>query len=79
MPDPDVLDRAAVLGRVLFSQDADFLRETTRRLTAGIPFVGVIYAHQLHVPIGVYIRDLELIAKASDLDDLRDQITHLPL
>ena len=78
LPDPDLLDRAA-LGRVLFSQDADLLREATHRLTYGIPFSGVLYAHQLHVPVGVCVRDLELIAKTSDLDDLRDQVTHLPL
>jgi hypothetical protein len=74
-----LLDRAAALGRVLFTQDADLLREATRRLTEGIPFSGVIYAHQLGVPIGVCVRDLELIAKASDPDDLRDQVTHLLL
>ena len=79
IPDPDLLDRAGVLGRVLFSQDADLLRESRRRLTEGIPFCGVIYAHQLYVSIGECVRDLELIAEASDPDDLRDQVTHLPL
>jgi hypothetical protein len=79
IPDSDLLDRAGALGRVLFSQDADLLREATRRLTEGIPFCGVIYAHMLYVPIGVCVRDLEMIAKATDPDDLRDQVTHLPL
>jgi len=49
LPDPDLLDRASALGRVLFSRDADLLREATRRLAGGIPFLGVIYAHQLRV------------------------------
>ncbi len=30
-PDPDVLDRATMLGRVTFSRDDDFLREATRQ------------------------------------------------
>jgi len=79
LPDSDLLDRASALGRVLFSQDADLLREGTRRQTEGIPFSGVIYAHMIWVPIGVCVRDLELIAKASDPNDLRDQVTHVPL
>ena len=79
IPDPDLLDRAGEIGRVIFTQDADLLREATHRLNEGIPFCGVIYAHQLYVPIGVCVRDLEMIAKATDPDDLRDQVTHLPL
>jgi len=41
---------------VLFSQDNDLLAEGTRRQAAGIPFGGVIYAHQLRVSIGTCIR-----------------------
>ncbi len=58
LPDPDVLDRATALGRVLFSQDEDLLVEATRRQATGIPFGGVVYAHQLHVTIGICIRDI---------------------
>jgi hypothetical protein len=36
-------------------------------------------AHQPSVSIGVCVRDLEMIAKATDPEDLRNQITHLPL
>ena len=52
LPDPELLDRAGVLERILFTLDDDFLRETTLRLEQGIPFQGVIYAHQLRVSIG---------------------------
>ena len=31
MDDPDLLDRAGELGRVIFTQDQDFLREAHRR------------------------------------------------
>jgi hypothetical protein len=79
LQDPDLLDRATARGRVLFSQDKDLLVEATRRQTEGVPFSGVIYAHQLQVSIGGCIRDLELIATAADPADLRNQVIFLPL
>lgn len=53
--------------------------EAARRQTEGIAFSGVIYGHQLHAPIGVFIRDLELIAAAAEPDDVRGQVVFLPL
>jgi predicted nuclease of predicted toxin-antitoxin system len=38
MADPDLLDRATSLGRVLFTQDDDLLVEATRRQRVGIAF-----------------------------------------
>ena len=40
--DPELLDRATELGRVIFTRDDDFLIEAQRRQQAGIPFSGVI-------------------------------------
>ena len=60
--DPALLDRAAELRRVLFSQDEDLLAEAARRQRDDIPFAGVVYAHQLRVTIGQCVNDLELIA-----------------
>lgn len=77
--DPAVLDRAAALGRVLFSQDEDLLAEAKKRQTEGLHFPGVIFAHQLHVTIGDCVRDLELIAVAANPDDLSDRVEFLPL
>ena len=48
--DPELLDRATALQRVLFTQDDDLLIEAVRRQRQNIPFSGVIYAHQLHAP-----------------------------
>lgn len=79
LPDPDLLDRATALGRVLFTHDEDLLVEAQRRQAASIPFAGVIYVYQMHLPIGVCIENLELIAKASDPSDLADRVTYLPL
>ena len=52
LPDPDLLDRAMELRRVLFSQDEDLLAEATRRQRGGQHFGGVIYAHQLGITFG---------------------------
>ncbi|MBE2264052.1 MAG: DUF5615 family PIN-like protein [Burkholderiaceae bacterium] len=77
-PDPILIDRAAELGRVLFSQDDDMLVEATRRQRAGVPFAGVVYAHQLQTTIGACVRDLELIARVADPVDMADHVEYLP-
>lgn len=77
--DPELLDRASALGRVLFSHDDDLLAEATRRQGVGLPFSGVVYAHQLHVSIGTCVHDLEIIALTGELDDLLGQVLFLPL
>lgn len=50
--DPDLLDRATSLERVLFTQDDDLLVEAKRRQQHGHFFFGVIYAQQGVVAIG---------------------------
>lgn len=78
-PDPELLDRAAVLGRVMVTQDKHFLIEAVSRQRLGKRFSGVIYGQQLRVTIGSCVHDLELLAKASEPDELADRIVHLPL
>lgn len=79
LPDPQLLDRPQTLGRVLFTQDEDLPAEVVRRQRAGESFAGVVYAHQLRVNIGRCIADLELIAKATDLEDWLTRLEYLPL
>ncbi len=79
MDDPELLDRASELGRVLFTQDDDLLAEAARRQRQGVQFHGVIFAHPLHVPVGICIHDLEIIAKASEPEDLINQVLFLPI
>jgi predicted nuclease of predicted toxin-antitoxin system len=79
LDDSELLDRASELERVLFTQDDDLLAEATRRQRGGIPFRGVIYAHQLRVPIGICVRDLEIIAMAAEPEDLTNRVEFLPL
>ncbi|HXJ56126.1 MAG TPA: DUF5615 family PIN-like protein [Verrucomicrobiae bacterium] len=42
--DPELLDRAAALGRMLFSQDEDLIAEAVHRQRNGKPFATVVYA-----------------------------------
>ena len=79
MDDSELLDRAGELERGLFTQDDDLLAEATKRQREGIPFPGVIYAHQLRVPIGTCVHDLEIIAKAGEPEDLTNRVQFLPL
>jgi hypothetical protein len=79
LPDAALLDRADELGRVLFTQDKDFLIETARRLQQGIAFVGVIYGHQRRVTLGKCVRDLELLCAAGEPADFADRVIYLPL
>jgi hypothetical protein len=79
MSDPDLLNRAGKLGRVLFTRDQDLLAEAVRRLRAGGIFTTVVYAHQLEVSIGQCILDLELIAKAMTSEEAWRQLVFLPL
>jgi hypothetical protein len=79
MADPELLDRARALGRVIFTQDQDFLREAQRRQEAGEAFAGVVYGHQLHLTVGQTIADLELIAKVYDPEDMAGNVEYLPL
>jgi hypothetical protein len=79
LSDPELLDRATTLGRVLFTQDKDFLSETYRRQETGETFGGVIYVHQLHITIGQSVAELELIAKVCAPADFINHIEYLPL
>ena len=79
LDDADLLDRAGELGRVLFTQDDDLLAVAARRQRTDVPFHGVIYAHQLRISTGSCIRDLEIIAKAGEPEDMMSRVEFLPL
>lgn len=66
LPDDQLLLRVTQLNRVLFTQDIRFrvLAETWQ--VEGKQFSGLIFGHQLGGTIGQFVRDLELIAKASE-------------
>lgn len=47
--------------------------EATQRQRQGQTFSGVMYAHQLRVPIGDCVRDLEIIVQAGEPEDMVGQ------
>jgi hypothetical protein len=63
---------AAAQGRVLFTQDTDFLRLAA----SGTPHAGVVYAPQ-HTPIGDIIRGLNLIYQILEVEDIVSKIEYL--
>jgi hypothetical protein len=77
--DSELLDRAGYLKRTVFSHDDDLLVEATKRQRAGQIFYGVIYAHHLKVSIGTCIKDIEILSKFGDLEEIKNQVIFLPL
>jgi len=77
--DPELLDRAGALERIVFTRDSDFLAEAVRRQRTGLAFATVVYAHQQHVSIGQRVLDIELVARASRSEEASGQIVYLPL
>lgn len=76
--DEALLERAALLGRVLFTQDIRFkaLAENWQRQER--VFAGLIFGHQLGGTIGQFVKDLELIALASEPDEWFNIVEYLP-
>src|SRR5438105_2528337 len=75
--DHELLDRAGQLGRVMFTQDIRFraLAENWQRQQR--PFGGLLYGHQRE-GVGEFVKDLELIAKASEPAEWINTVEHLP-
>ena len=79
LSDPELMDRATALNRVLFTFDDDLLVEAAKRQKTNVPFSGVIYASPLHVSIGTCIKNLDIIAKTGEPEDLINKVEFLPL
>jgi hypothetical protein len=78
LPDDQLLERARALGRVLFTQDIRFKALAENWQRQGRPFAGLIFGHQLAGTIGQFVKDLELIAQASEPDEWSNTVEHLP-
>lgn len=79
LTDAALLARSTALGRLLFTQDIRFKALAEKWQRSGEPFGGLVFGHQLHGSIGQYVRDLELIAKATRPEDWWGQVEQLPL
>jgi len=78
-PDPELLDRASALGRVLVSQDEDLLAEPAQGQRVGCEFAGLIHAHQRSITTARFIDDLELIALGVSSSEMINRAEFLPL
>jgi uncharacterized protein DUF5615 len=78
LPDPDLLDRATALGRVLVSSDNDLVIEARRRQHAGVHFAGVVFAPQA-LAIGLCVEQLEVLAGAGEAQEFIGSLEFLPL
>ena len=77
--DPQLLDRAGELGRILFTQDEDLLAEGAHRHRTNQQFVTIVFARQTFVSIGRCVEDLELVSKLLTPEECHNQVIHLPL
>ncbi len=78
LPDDQLLERATVLNRVLFTHDIRFRVLAQRWQQEAKPFAGLIFGHQLGGTIGQFVQDLELIAQASEPDEWRNVVEYIP-
>ena len=79
LSDDLLLERASRLGRPLITHDIRFKAMAVDWQSQPRPFCGLIFGHPLHVSIGQCVKDLELIAKATDPLDWISAIVRLPL
>ena len=70
--DQEHLALAREQGRVIFTQDDDFLRIHAR----GEIHAGIVYVHQ-RTPVGEVIRGLMLVYQLLDADDMKDHVEFL--
>jgi hypothetical protein len=79
IPDEELLERASALQRPLVTHDIRLHAMAQSWVRQGREFYGVIFGHLMQVSIGRCVRDLELIAKATDPQDWSSTIVRLPL
>jgi predicted nuclease of predicted toxin-antitoxin system len=77
--DVEILERAEVLKRVVFTQDTDFLVLAAEFRSTGRSFSGVIFGKHGKVSIRKSIDDLKLICLTLSPDEFSGQIIWLPL
>jgi hypothetical protein len=79
LPDPELLQRATDLNRVLYTNDRDFLSIGPQWQKAGRTFSGILFAEQLAMTFGQAIEELTIIGLAGQPEDCANRIQFLPL
>lgn len=71
--DPNHLRRATEMGRVLCTQDDDFLRLAAE----GFSHAGIVYAKQGRASIGAWVKFLQHLHQTKTAEDLRGRVEYL--
>ena len=79
LSDEQLLIRAAQLGRPIVTCDIRFKAMAELWQAQNRPFFGLIFGHPMHVSIGQFVKDLELIAQATEPPDWVSSVLRLPL
>lgn len=79
LSDVELLELATKQGRVLFTHDIRLRSLAEQYQREGIEFGGLLFGPAEGASIGHYVRDLELIGKASDSAEWRNTVGYLPL
>ncbi len=79
LPDNELLALASSLGRVVFTHDHRFRAMAQQWQREGPQFAGLAFGPAEGASIGQYVRDLGLIAKASEPTEWQNTIMYLPL
>ena len=79
LTDDLLLERASQLERPILTHDIRFQAMAEDWQRSGRPFFGLIFAHQLAASIGQCVKDLEIIALATDPSDWQSVVMRLPL
>jgi hypothetical protein len=79
LSDELLIEHASRQGRPIVTHDIRFEAMARNWQRHGRAFCGLIFAHPMQVSIGTCVRDLELIAKATDPQDWVCAVVRLPL
>ena len=77
--DEPLLQRATDLGRVLFTQDDDFLAISAEWLRTGRTFPGIVYVHQDRLSYRERIAELIRLSREFSAEQMVNQVVYLPL
>jgi predicted nuclease of predicted toxin-antitoxin system len=75
--DPQQMERAVALGRVLVTADQDFLAIAAEMRRQGEPFPGVLFIRE-RTPIGEAVRSLADAAEALEPADMANGVEWIP-
>jgi len=78
MSDEQLLESATLLGRILLSQDVEYLEIAARWQRQGTVFSGLLCVPQ-GTPIGRIIKDVDICLAGLTADEFVSRLVHLPL